>query len=340
MKTCASISNYIYLNKTLLLSAYEESLAILFKTLRIYMEKDLTLFEKIKEDFRRNVHNCYTKRKNGIFEIKTCRDSSKNKNDKKNLEKSFDKNEKSLLGKKINEQKLINHRKNKSYMNKTLTNLLGNFSNNNNSTLNNKDNKGTKSFKSLAVQSLTNLTGANVVKSDFKEFKDRRISHRNERTISKYKNKNSYYSLLREGVFGGNNSLLSNSPREYPNQQGYNINLMSNFANLSKNVMSHHLSKNWSKCGNETYCNSEQNECNVNSFYLDDVKKNPTGAEKEIEHVTKLNKNILNKGHKSMSMTNNELINCIKSSLDENLKGIFDFSYENFLNKESEREGN
>ncbi len=34
----------------------------------------------------------------------------------------------------------------------------------------------------------------------------------------------------------------------------------------------------------------------------------------------------------------NELLSKIKESLDDNLKHIFNFSYENFLNKESERE--
>ena len=35
---------------------------------------------------------------------------------------------------------------------------------------------------------------------------------------------------------------------------------------------------------------------------------------------------------------NSELLRKIKSSLDDNLKCFFDFSYENFLNKESERD--
>ena len=35
----------------------------------------------------------------------------------------------------------------------------------------------------------------------------------------------------------------------------------------------------------------------------------------------------------------NYLIACIKNSLDDNLKNMFDFSYQSFLNKESEREG-
>ena len=33
-----------------------------------------------------------------------------------------------------------------------------------------------------------------------------------------------------------------------------------------------------------------------------------------------------------------ELLLQIKNSLDDNLKGFFEFSYENFLNKETERE--
>ena len=35
----------------------------------------------------------------------------------------------------------------------------------------------------------------------------------------------------------------------------------------------------------------------------------------------------------------NYLIACIKNSLDDNLKNMFDFSYQSFLNKDSEREG-
>ena len=34
---------------------------------------------------------------------------------------------------------------------------------------------------------------------------------------------------------------------------------------------------------------------------------------------------------------NNELLTKIKESLDDTLKNMFTFSYENFLNKESER---
>ena len=41
-----------------------------------------------------------------------------------------------------------------------------------------------------------------------------------------------------------------------------------------------------------------------------------------------------------MKSKNNELISKIKDSLDDNLKHIYYFCYENFLNKESERDCN
>ena len=45
-----------------------------------------------------------------------------------------------------------------------------------------------------------------------------------------------------------------------------------------------------------------------------------------------------NKEDKKNQSHNSELLLKIKSSLDDNLKGFFDFSYESFLNKNSERD--
>ena len=80
------------------------------------------------------------------------------------------------------------------------------------------------------------------------------------------------------------------------------------------------FSKNYSD--NKTYINKT---CNQSS-----ISGNKIRGDEE-----KQNKNDSNRLTK-----NNELISKIKDSLDDNLKHIFNFSYENFLNKESERECN
>ena len=49
---------------------------------------------------------------------------------------------------------------------------------------------------------------------------------------------------------------------------------------------------------------------------------------------------IENKKISERTAKNNDIILKIKDSLDDNLKHILNFSYENFLNKESERDCN
>ena len=66
--------------------------------------------------------------------------------------------------------------------------------------------------------------------------------------------------------------------------------------------------------------------------------------------IIKTNRFMLNNNQKNIDIDdckvsdtitkNNELITRIKDSVDDNLKHIFNFSYENFLNKESERDCN
>ena len=52
-----NISNYITINKSLLLSSYEKSILILFDNLKSYMKNDLIYFNKLKENFIKNVQN-------------------------------------------------------------------------------------------------------------------------------------------------------------------------------------------------------------------------------------------------------------------------------------------
>lgn len=57
------ISKYISINKSLLLSAYEKSILILFESLKSYMKNDLKFFNELKENFIKNVQDTYQKKK-------------------------------------------------------------------------------------------------------------------------------------------------------------------------------------------------------------------------------------------------------------------------------------
>ena len=59
-----NISSYISINKAMLLSAYEESLLILFNNLKIYMKNDISYFYKLKQNFIKNVQIFYQRNKN------------------------------------------------------------------------------------------------------------------------------------------------------------------------------------------------------------------------------------------------------------------------------------
>ena len=62
------------------------------------------------------------------------------------------------------------------------------------------------------------------------------------------------------------------------------------------------------------------------------VKKD---LDKENEKIEENNRNLLNK---KLKLLNEEMLEKIKSTLDDNLKDMFNFSYENFLSKKSEPE--
>ena len=93
------ISNYITINKSLLLSAYENSLLILFNTLKLYMKNDVQFFNKIKDNFIKNVQNYYQENKKKLSIIIP---NNKN-NSKKHQTKS--------------NSKIALHKANNSYMN-------------------------------------------------------------------------------------------------------------------------------------------------------------------------------------------------------------------------------
>ena len=130
------------------------------------------------------------------------------------------------------------------------------------------------------------------------------IQNNNNINFNSFHNHKSLYTILKK-----NKKILVNSPlKNVCNQR--NDNIMKKFIIFSKDI-----SKN-KNCINKTCSQS----IITNNKLLKEEK----------------NENIKN----NENSKNNELISKIKDSLDDNLKHIFNFSYENFLNKESERECN
>ena len=101
-----------------------------------------------------------------------------------------------------------------------------------------------------------------------------------------------------------NNKLLDNSPMKCIDNIKNN-NIIKKFIKFSSNI-------------------SKTKNRNINEENLIINDKNTTENKKISERTAK----------------NNDIILKIKDSLDDNLKHILNFSYENFLNKESERDCN
>ena len=126
-----NISNYISFNKSILLSAYEESLLILFDSLKSYMKNDLLFFNSLKETFIKNVQNFYQKNKNNFSFFSK---DNKNKNKIKNEEIKIDNYASYKTN--LNNNKIISnsnsafHKKNKSHINKSISKIISALSNN------------------------------------------------------------------------------------------------------------------------------------------------------------------------------------------------------------------
>ena len=82
-----------------------------------------------------------------------------------------------------------------------------------------------------------------------------------------------------------------------------------------------------------------------NKKTINDIKEKLFNDKDEYEYEEKYDavntgkfRKVTEKNEKEDEIKNNELLKEVKSSLDDNLKVMFNFSYECFLNKESESE--
>ena len=144
----------------------------------------------------------------------------------------------------------------------------------------------------------------------------------------------SLYSLSRSG-----RRIITQSPNKF--SQNINHSIIKKYytvVNINKNSKSTQNGSSYLS-GNKN-SNSRQNiskelsfpKCNNNTI----PKNNNNNLEnkineKKIEEINNINKTT------DDSQANNELLNKIKNSLDDSLKGIFAFSYEDFLNRSSDR---
>jgi hypothetical protein len=107
-------------------------------------------------------------------------------------------------------------------------------------------------------------------------------------------------------------------------QKKLNNNLISKKKNRSNNIINNKISNI------VIYSDKKSKNLNSNKSIKPDENIN-----KKNERIIEENKNETNNNENSK---NAEQLKQIKSGLDENLKFLFNFSYENFLNKESESE--
>ena len=130
----------------------------------------------------------------------------------------------------------------------------------------------------------------------------------------KYSNKSNSYSIMNNQ--NKNNILINIQKNDFKNIFEFNY----------KNIIN----------GGESI-NNFNNRLNEEKHTLIDNTNNDKNDEyDENEDNNEINEN--NNKNKKYKLLNEEMMKKIKNTVDDNLKKMFNFSYENFLSKESEQE--
>ena len=259
-------------NINYLLIAYKKGILELFKSLKLYMKKEIYKYNKIKNEFLQNIQKFY--------------------NDEKNKENKVIKKNSSLK----NYCNIKSYSKNKSIKNSRKSNQIKDkFMKNISSNIPNQTQIINQANNNLGISLWPNT---NNISNKNNNVKKRNIINNNLNFNSFMKHK-SLYTLLKS------NKMIGNSPLKYIDNSNSN-NIIKKFIKFSNNI---------------SKIKSKENK-KVNEEIILDKENNINGQRKIIGRTTK----------------NNDLILKIKDSLDDNLKHILNFSYENFLNKESERD--
>ena len=259
-------------NINYLLIAYKKGILELFKSLKLYMKKEIYKYNKIKNEFLQNIQKFY--------------------NDEKSKENKVIKKNSSLK----NYCNIKSYSKNKSIKNSRKSNQIKDkFMKNISSNIPNQTQIINQANNNLGISLWPNT---NNISNKNNNVKKRNIINNNLNFNSFMKHK-SLYTLLKS------NKMIGNSPLKYIDNSNSN-NIIKKFIKFSNNI---------------SKIKSKENK-KVNEEIILDKENNINGQRKIIGRTTK----------------NNDLILKIKDSLDDNLKHILNFSYENFLNKESERD--
>ena len=276
--------------------------------LKAYKKSIFELFKTLKLNMNKELYKYYKIKKEFFNNIQKFYTEEKKK------DKKLNRNNTQIYSKqKLKENKFKSQEINKnnsgcnSSMNKTKTdcikpydNLIKTYKYSNNLKLNKKIEDNSIKYKAK----ICNLTSG-------LSFIQERNNNNNEKSY--FKKHISLYSLLKK-----NTNIIGNSPVKN-SKEHKNDNPIKKFIKYSQNICD--------KKNNKTY----------NQSVISD--KNELISEKERNNGN-INKEKIYKISERLSNNNDELISKIKDSLDDNLKHILNFSYENFLNKETERECN
>ena len=312
------ISNYISINKSILLSAYEESLRILFDSLKVYLKNDIIYFNNLKDNFIKNVQNFYKKNKKN-FSLVSQNNNIQYKKEEIKIDNylSYKNNIKNKNLKQNNST--VFHKKNKSHINKSINKMISSLSNN-------------------------SINKSNI--SNHNSISNNKNSKNKKNKVIPFKN--SLYSLIK----GKNKQIISNSPVKNLINKKDKFSLLNNFIDFNKNKKNcSGTVQNGSSPKTEKTKNGK--DIKVIKYKTKEIKIQSNNQNSLIKkdnnnYITNISNNIYYNNiisqipdkinNENNILNNNDLISCIKNTLDENLKGMFDFSYESFLNKESERE--
>ena len=258
------IFDHISINNSLLLTAYENSLLILFDSLKSYLKNDLQFFNNLKESFIKNVQNFYQKNK---FKLSKIIPNTKNN--------TF-------------------HKKNNSHINFIINQ---------------------SSMKPLLCLSNNSLSKSNT---SIQTLNNNLPQNNTNKKINRITHKKSLYTLMKGSnrTPSSNNTIKNLIKKDY----NYNLSILKSFIEFNKN--------NRTKTKKNDFRNNTNQDINKSNNYSQNINSNKI--------INKIH-NVIEKNDEETK--DNNLIACIKNSLDDNLKNMFDFSYQSFLNKESEREG-
>ena len=182
------------------------------------------------------------------------------------------------------------------------------------------------SFNNNYNQNINNENGNN----DFHYIKN------NEITCSLKKNNIKKNNLQ---VYQGNIEQKDNNKSKASNKTTIMQKSLMNFIRAKKNS---NKSKSYSTLKNKNIIHSQRNKNAINGIGKNELY-NLNSNEKSIYSGNNNNNNIdqnKNLANKKYKLLNEEMMKKIKSTIDDNLKIMFNFSYENFLSKESEQESN